>query len=63
MNRPDLLNHYIVLLNTLLDHLVGMQNTSENLNDISYGYTRALVDAGVVTPSDATQICLACLRQ
>ena len=63
MNRPDLLNHYIVLLNTLLDHLVGMQNTSENLNDISYGYTRALVDAGVVTPDDATQICLACLRQ
>ena len=63
MNKPDLLTHYIVLLDALLDRLVSMCNTSEALNDISYGYTRALVDAGIVTPDDASEICLACLRQ
>ena len=63
MNKPDLLTHYIVLLDALLDRLACMYDTSESLNDISYGYTRALVDAGIVAPEDASKICVACLRQ
>ena len=63
MNRTDLLTHYTVLLNALLDRLMGMKNNCEALNSISYGYTRALVDAGVISPDDASKICLACLRR
>ncbi len=63
MNRTDILTHYTVLLNALLDRLNGMHNTCETMNDISYGYTRALVDAGILTPDDASKVCLACLRR
>lgn len=63
MSRNELLAQYAEKLNALLERLLGMSKDEKANTDIAYGYTRGLMDAGVISQSDANDICLACLRK